>query len=94
MRSMGNNPKEALWKGGRAEFFSMITLMSGMVLTMKFIQPHIVKSAPMPITYAFWGIAAFALFIGTIVTYPMNWWLVSNGWKHGMSKRFFINQAC
>lgn len=85
MRSMGNNPKEALWKGGRAEFFSMITLMTGMLLTMKLIQPHIVIFPPMPRTYAFWGIAAFALFIGTIVTYPMNWWLVSIGWKHGMS---------
>jgi hypothetical protein len=85
MRSMGNNPKEALWKGGRAEFFSMITLMFGMLITMKLIQPHIIIFPPMPFTYAFWGIAAFALFIGTVVTYPMNWWLVSIGWKHGMS---------
>jgi hypothetical protein len=63
----------------------MITLMFGMLITMKLIQPHIIIFPPMPFTYAFWGIAAFALFIGTIVTYPMNWWLVSIGWKHGMS---------
>jgi len=85
MRSMGNSSAQSLWKGGRAEFFSMITLMTGMLLTMKLIQPHIVASAPLPNTYAFWGIAAFALFIGMIVTYPMNWWLVSIGWKHGMA---------
>lgn len=82
---MENSSAQALWKGGRADFFSMITLMSGMVLTMKLIQPHIVTSAPLPDTYAFWGIASFALFIGTIVTYPMNWWLVAIGWKHGMT---------
>lgn len=85
MKSMGNSSKEALMKGGRAEFFSMITLMTGMLITMKFIQPHIIDLPPMPVSYAFWGIAAFSLFIGTIATYPMNWWLVSIGWKHGMT---------
>ena len=84
MRSMRNSPSQALWKGGRAEFFSMITLMSGMLLTAKLIQPLIISSPPLPDTYAFWGIALLALFIGTIITYPMNWWLVSIGWKHGM----------
>jgi hypothetical protein len=84
MRSMGNSSSQALWKGGRAEFFSMITLMSGMLLTAKFIQPLIIPSPPLPDTYAFWGIALLALFIGTVITYPMNWWLVSIGWKHGM----------
>jgi hypothetical protein len=63
----------------------MITLMTGMLLTMKLVQPHLVTSAPSPGAYAFWGIASFALFIGTIVTYPMNWLLVSIGWKHGMT---------
>jgi len=63
----------------------MITLMTGMLLTNKLIQPHIISLPPMTGTYAFWGIAAFALFIGTIVTYPMNWLLVSIGWKHRMT---------
>jgi hypothetical protein len=85
MRSMGNSPSQALWKGGRAEFFSMITLMSGMLLTAKVVQPLIISSPPLPDTYAFWGIASLALFVGTMITYPMNWWLVSIGWKHGMT---------
>ncbi|MEO7087468.1 MAG: DUF4396 domain-containing protein [Bacteroidia bacterium] len=85
MRSIGNSPSQALWKGGRAEFFSMITLMSGMLLTAKLIQPLIISSPPLPSTYTFWGLASLALFIGTIITYPMNWWLVSIGWKHGMN---------
>jgi hypothetical protein len=73
MRSMGNTRLQALWKGGRAEFFSMITLMSGMLLIAKFIQLRIISIPPLPGTYAFWGLASLALFVGTIVTYPMNW---------------------
>ncbi len=84
MRSMGNSPSQALWKGGRAEFFSMITLMTGMFLVMRSVEPHITPAPPLPNAYAFWGIAALALFVGTLITYPMNWWLVSIGWKHGM----------
>lgn len=85
MRSMKKSPKQSLWMGGRAEFFSMITLMTGMLITIKFIQPYIIPISPLPDSYAFWGVASLALFIGTIVTYPMNWWLVSIGWKHGMT---------
>ena len=84
MRSMGNSPSQALWKGARAEFFSMITLMLGMFFIMRYVEPHITPIPPLPDTYAFWGIAALALFVGTLITYPMNWWLVSIGWKHGM----------
>lgn len=85
MKSMGNTSAQALWKGGRAEFFSMITLMTGMGSVDKFIAPQLVSPPPLPTTYAFWGIAGFALLIGSALTYPMNWWLVSIGWKHGMS---------
>jgi len=95
MRSMGLSSSDALWKGGRAEFFSMITMMGGMLFTMLVIIPYVLSSMsmpmtsmdmpmPMPDTYAFWGVAWFGLLIGTIVPYPMNWWLVSIGWKHGM----------
>lgn len=85
MKSMGNTSTQALWKGGRAEFFSMITLMTGMGSVDWFLAPQLVSSPPLPTTYAFWGIAGFALLIGSFLTYPMNWWLVSIGWKHGMS---------
>jgi hypothetical protein len=86
MKSMGNDSTRlTLWKAGRAEFFSMITLMTGMILVLRFVAPQLVSSPPMPITSAFWGIAFFALLIGSILTYPMNWWLVSIRWKHGMS---------
>jgi hypothetical protein len=86
MKSMGNDSvRLTLWKAGRAEFFSMITLMTGMILILRFVAPRLVSSPPMPTTAAFWGIAFFALLIGSLLTYPMNWWLVSIRWKHGMS---------
>jgi Domain of unknown function (DUF4396) len=64
----------------------MITLMTGMLFTMRVIvEPYVLRSPPSPNGYAFWGIASFALLIGAVLTYPMNWWLVSIGWKHGMT---------
>ncbi len=84
MREMGNSPLMSLWKGGRAEFFSMITVMLGMGLVMKFVTPNVVGHPPKPDTAAFWGFGSLGLIVGAIVTYPMNWLLVKIGWKHGM----------
>ncbi len=85
MHNMGNSLVASLWKGGRAEFFSMITLMLGMALVMLFVTPAIVSVMPAPITSAFWGFAMLSLLVGFIFTFPMNWWMVSIGWKHGMA---------
>ena len=84
MRHMGHSWTAAIWKGGRAEFFSMATVMLGMGLVMKFVRPDIVALPPKPDTAAFWGVAALGLMVGFIFTYPLNWWLVKIGWKHGM----------
>ncbi|EPR43629.1 protein of unknown function DUF4396 [Desulfovibrio sp. X2] len=84
MRKMGHPPLESLWKGGRAEFFSMLTVMLGMGLVMRFVTPTVVGHRPLPDEAAFWGFASLGLFVGAIVTYPMNWWMVAVGWKHGM----------
>jgi hypothetical protein len=85
MRQMNNSWPMAVWKGGRAEFFSMLTLMLGMGLIMRFITPAVAGGAPRPDTAAFWGLAGFGLMVGFVFTYPMNSWLVRIGWKHGMA---------
>lgn len=85
MHHMGMPWPTAIWKGGRAEFFSMATVMLGMGLVMRFLTPVIVGEAPSPAVSAFWGLAAFGLLVGFFLTYPVNWWLVSIGWKHGMT---------
>jgi hypothetical protein len=84
MRHMGDSWPVALWKGGRAEFFSMMTVMLGMGLVMRFVTPCVVGHPPKPDTAAFWGFGALGLLVGFVFTYPMNWWLVRIGWKHGM----------
>ncbi|GET25857.1 DUF4396 domain-containing protein [Prolixibacter sp. NT017] len=85
MRKMADSTSKALWLAGRAEFFSMITVMVGMGLVMRFVTPEIAGLSPNPDTFTFWGFGALGLFVGAIFTFPMNWWLVSIGWKHGMS---------
>lgn len=84
MSQMADGPLQALWMGGRAEFFSMITVMAGMGAVMVYVTPHVVGEQPLPQTFAFWGFGALGLLVGFVVTYPMNWILVKMGWKHGM----------
>ena len=73
MRQMHHSLPAVIWKGGRAEFFSMMTVMVGMGLVMRFVTPSIVGHPPGPDTAAFWGIGALGLLAGFVVTYPMNW---------------------
>ena len=84
MRKMGHSPLTSLRRGGRAEFFSMLTVMLGMGLVMRFVTPAVVGHKPVASEAAFWGFGALGLFVGAVCTYPMNWWMVSKGWKHGM----------
>lgn len=84
MSKMADSPLKALWMGGRAEFFSMITVMAGMGAVMGYVTPLVVGEQPKPDTYAFWGFGALGLFVGFLATYPMNWVLVRMGWKHGL----------
>lgn len=92
MRLHGNGWIQALWKGGRAEFFSMITVMVGMGLVMRFITPAAVGTRPLPDTVAFWMFGALGLMVGFIVTYPMNWWLVAIGWKEGQGNEYLLSR--
>lgn len=84
MSKMTDSVVKALWMGGRAEFFSMITVMAGMGIVMGFVTPQVVGEQPKPYTFAFWGFSALGLLVGFLTTYPMNWVLVKLKWKHGM----------
>jgi hypothetical protein len=84
MLSMTDSIGKALWMGGRAEFWSMITVMSGMGLVMGVVTPLTVGQQPKPTTAAFWGFGALGLLLGYFFTIPSNWILVKIGWKHGL----------
>ncbi len=92
LRMHGNGMAMAVLKGGRAEFFSMITVMVGMGLVMRYVTPVVVGEQPWPGTYAFWTFGALGLLVGFAFTYPMNAWLVSIGWKHGQGHEYMLEK--
>lgn len=65
------------------EFLSMNLLMAGMVVTMHSLMPHLPDSTD-PLAGEFWFVMSMALIAGFILAYPINWWLVAKGLKHGM----------
>lgn len=65
------------------ELLSMNLLMAGMMPAMRHVMPR-VPGAHDPADPAFWFTMSMALIAGFALAYPMNWWLVVNGLKHGM----------
>ncbi len=65
------------------EFLSMNILMSGMTLVLAWLQPRL-PGGDDPGHPGFWFAMSMSLTAGFVCAYPMNWWLVSRGLKHGM----------
>ena len=65
------------------EFLSMNGVMAGMVAVMVPAMAH-VTGADTPGSPRFWFVMSTALLTGLVVAYPINWWLVGQGLKHGM----------
>ena len=57
--------------------------MTGMIPPMMILRAVLAPTAG-PNAPAFWFVMSMALLVGFISAYPMNWWLVANGLKHGM----------
>ena len=84
MRDMaGGNYIKSLKMTFIPELFSMNLLMVGMLLLSKFWMSA-VDGAGNPAVPAFWFIMSMSLVAGFLFAYPMNWWLVTRGLKHGM----------
>lgn len=66
------------------ELLSMNWLMAGMVPAEMALKMTIPGSTN-PTSPAFWFVMSMALLVGGILAYPINWWLVSHGLKHGMT---------
>lgn len=65
------------------ELVSMNVLMAGMVPVMTIAMAK-APAAHSALTSGFWFIMSMALLAGFVLAYPMNWWLVARGLKHGM----------
>jgi uncharacterized protein DUF4396 len=85
MRDMASGSyRRALTSTFVPELLSMNFLMAGMLPTVMTLRRH-VAGANDPMTPGFWFLMSMGLLVGLIVAYPMNWWLVANHLKHGMT---------
>jgi Domain of unknown function (DUF4396) len=66
-----------------AESISMNALMAGMIPVMVILMTRDM-SAMEPSSIRFWGTMSLAFVVGMVTTYPVNWWLVTCGLKHGI----------
>ena len=84
MRDMaGGSYRRSLASTFIPEFLSMNFLMAGM-MPIASLGRAAVGGKFSPLTPDFWFVMSMALLAGFIVAYPINWWLVANGLKHGM----------
>ena len=66
------------------EFLSMNLVMTGMILVASLFWAA-AGGKQGPLMPTFWFVMSMALLAGFVVAYPINWWLVAKGLKHGMS---------
>ena len=84
MRDMaGGSYRRSLASTFMPEFLSMNFLMAGM-MPIASLGRAAVGGKFSPLTPEFWFVMSMALLAGFVVAYPINWWLVANGLKHGM----------
>ncbi|MCZ7574330.1 MAG: DUF4396 domain-containing protein [Ardenticatenaceae bacterium] len=65
------------------EWLSMNALMGAMVPVMVILMGRNMTTMD-PASLRFWGVMSLATLAGLVVAYPVNWWLVATGLKHGM----------
>jgi hypothetical protein len=66
------------------EWLSMNFMMAGMFPTMVILMMGRDMRAMDPTELVFWGTMSAAVLVGLVVAYPINWWMVDKGLKHGM----------
>lgn len=65
-----------------SEMLSMNAVMAGMIPVMVILMSRDMSTME-PSSVRFWGTMSLAFVVGTLTTYPVNWWLVKRGLKHG-----------
>ncbi|MCF8567056.1 DUF4396 domain-containing protein [Alicyclobacillus tolerans] len=74
--------QSALRTGFWAELLSLTFMVLGMFPTMVYLMS--LWSVMSPWSFGFWFVMSMSILVGSVVTYPINWWMVSKGMKHGM----------
>jgi hypothetical protein len=81
---MGLTYREALRSSFIPEWVSMNAMMAGMFPTMVMLMMGRDMRAMDPHEPLYWGTMALSIGVGFLTAYPVNWWLVSKGLKHGL----------
>jgi hypothetical protein len=80
----GGSYGTALKRSFMPEWLSMNTMMAGMFPTMVYFMMGSDMRAMDPRELIYWGVMSISIAVGFFTAYPMNWWLVSKGLKHGL----------
>ena len=80
----GGSYRTAVRRSFMPEWLSMNTMMAGMFPTMVYFMMGSDMRAMDPRELIYWGVMSLAIGVGFFTAYPMNWWLVSKGLKHGL----------
>ena len=80
---LGGSYLEAVKRSFLPEWLSMNAVMAGMVPVMVILMTRDM-AAMEPTSIRFWGTMSLASLVGLATAYPVNWWLVVTGLKHGM----------
>ena len=80
---LGGSYWQAVKSSFLPEWLSMNAMMAGMIPVMIILMTRDMRAME-PTSLRFWGIMSLATLVGGILAYPVNWWLVKNGLKHGM----------
>ena len=80
---LGGSYWQAVKGTSLAEWLSMNAVMAGMIPVMIILMTRDMRAME-PTSLRFWGVMSLASLVGATLAYPVNWWLVKNGLKHGM----------
>lgn len=80
---LGGSYVAAVRKSFLPEWLSMNAVMAGMIPVMVVLMSRDMTSMH-PASLRFWGVMSLATMVGFACAYPVNYWLVAVGLKHGM----------
>lgn len=80
---LGGSYLGAVARTAYPEWVSMNAVMAGMIPVMTLLM-RAGGGAVGPTDPRFWGATSLATMVGGALAYPVNWWLVAAGLKHGM----------
>jgi len=91
MGSMMGGFRRALRSAFLAEAVSLTAMVSGMFPTMYWVMGMSHEGGAgdhlTPAELQWWAGMSIAILVGSVAAYPVNWWLVKTGRKHGMASR-------